>query len=101
MTALFPSILKILALLGALISISEDAFGPGTGDQKKAKVIADVQERLPGLAAELAIPEWAIVIFTNASVLGMLIDSFVAIANTSGHFSGPKLARDPAVKQLQ
>lgn len=87
MTALFPSILKILALLGSLISITEDALGPGTGEQKKAKVIADVQERLPGLAGQLAIPEWAIVLFTNAGVLGLLIDSLVAVANAGRHLS--------------
>ncbi|MBO9539704.1 hypothetical protein J7643_03830 [bacterium] len=83
MNAIFPSILKILSLVGSLIVIAEDALGPGTGEQKKAKVIADVQARLPGLAGQLGIPEWAIAVFTNSGVLGVLVDSLVAVAQAA------------------
>ncbi len=87
MNALFPTILKILALLGALIVIAEDALGSGSGEQKKAKVIADLQAQLAGLAGQLGIPAWAVPVFTNAGVLGILIDSLVAIAKAAGHLS--------------
>lgn len=94
MNLLFPSILKILALLGSLIVIAEDTLGAGTGDQKKAKVIADVQSQLPGLSGQLGIPDWAIAVFTNAGVLGVLIDSLVTVAKAAGHLPA---AKDPVV----
>lgn len=81
MNALFPSVIKILSLLGSFIVIAEDAFGPGTGEQKKSKVIADIQEKLPGLASQLGIPDWAVAVFTNAGVLGFLIDALVGTIN--------------------
>lgn len=101
MNLLFPSILKILSLLSSLIVIAEDTLGPGTGDQKKAKVISDVQSKLPGLAEQLGIPGWAITVFTNAGVLGILIDSLVAIAGASGHMEAAGLSKPTTVSELQ
>lgn len=87
MNLLFPSVLKILALLGSLIVIAEDTLGPGTGEQKKAKVIADVQAQLPSVAGQLGIPDWTVSVFTNPGVLGVLIDSLMAIAKSGGHLT--------------
>lgn len=85
MQALFPSILKILALLGTLISVAEAALGPGTGEQKKARVIADLQAQLPVLASQLGVAGWLVDLFSHEGFLAFLIDSLVAAANGSGH----------------
>ena len=85
MQALFPSILKILALLGTFISVAEAALGPGTGEQKKAKVIADLQGQLPGLARQLGVADWLVDIFSHEGFLAFLIDSLVATAQGSGY----------------
>lgn len=88
MQAIFPIILKIFAVLTSLILIAEDAIGPGSGAEKKAKVIADVQDKLPKLSADLGLPPWVVSVFGNEAFLSIIIDALVGSAKAAGHLSG-------------
>lgn len=84
MQSFIPAIRIGLSVISLLIVLAEDALGPGTGDEKKAKVISDIKAELPNLATSLGIPSVIVGMLTNETVLGMVIDFLVGVANASG-----------------
>lgn len=82
--SIIPAIKAIIAIVSVSVIVAEDVLGPGTGAEKKAAVIKDIQEKLPGLAEQLQIPGWVVTLLTSEGVLGFVIDIVVSGANSSG-----------------
>jgi len=94
----FEAIRRLMAILLFLIDLAEMVYGAGTGPQKKAKVIADVQGHLPGLAADLHLPPGVVALFSTEAFLSMAIDGLVTAANMLGKLSRPPEAAPEAGK---
>lgn len=93
---MFQNPLLLLQALGAAaalsVAVAEDALGPGTGPEKRARVIADLREQLPALVASLGLPAALAGVFASEFLLGLLVDGVVAAANQLKLLVMPKLA---------
>lgn len=87
-----PIFRQVIGLLTLLIILAEDAMGPGTGAQKKQKVIDDFKAWFFHLAGELSIPAWIVGLVTTDAILGLLIDFLVAAFNKLEDWPGLKPA---------
>lgn len=71
-------------IINATIQVSEAAFGPGNGAEKKAHAMDSLKKQIPTVAADLGLPEWLADLLLNDQVLGVLIDFAVYSANRAG-----------------
>ena len=81
--------MSVLGMLSAIIGAVES---PGSGAAKKADALSSAKQVL----AELPLPAWAKAIFGNDTVLGVLIDLLVSIANNKGLFGKSSAANAQA-----
>lgn len=86
----FDVIRKLLALVGLLIVLAEDALGPGTGDQKKQRVKEDLQGQLPRLLEDSGVPPVLVALFTSDWLLDLVIESLVKAANEAGKLASAR-----------
>ena len=84
MKNLIPGILTALKLIMAAVVIAEITLGPGTGEEKKALVIAELKAKLPDLAALLGVPAALVSFLMDERVLSFLVDAIVTGINKAG-----------------
>lgn len=81
----------VLVFVGLAVVIAEDVLGPGTGPDKRAKVLADLKAQMPGALALSGVPEWLVGFLCSDAVLGLAIDMVVQAGNAAGN-----LGKQPA-----